>query len=423
MPYLDIVGVTSFNTTFFSCGAFLTAEREADYIWAMQQFATLFEGLSLPSTLVTDRELALMNAIHTVFPHSVNLLCVWHIQKNVMARCRKEFANQELWQEFQGHLSRLFKSQSAGTFEAAWNEFRAKFGLDSQPVQYIQSRWMPYKTHFISAWADEYLHLGETNTSRVEGSHSLLKRYLQTSTGDLKTMVERCSMAIEEQRSAHDRAIGFETANLPHTFSHAIFSQVVCKVSRYCLKIVNREFKFAIQARQGVQRPPCTGKLQRTMALPCEHQLLDFLTACEPIPMSSIGKHWWITDCGIHDTLGPVNEPIDEVLDAFGEKYANWPASRQAAARALLHDTMHGPGPSFREPLVQRTRGRPVGATAQNEPANSTRRDPSAFEHVAAQVGDNRSRNRCSRCAQPGHNSRRCPRAGINVPDADREDA
>ena len=42
-----------------SCGAFLAAEREADYTWAMQQFAKLFEGLSLPITLVTDRELAL----------------------------------------------------------------------------------------------------------------------------------------------------------------------------------------------------------------------------------------------------------------------------------------------------------------------------------------------------------------------------
>jgi len=140
--------------------------------------------------------------------------------------------------------------------------------------------------------------------------------------------------------------------------------------------------------------------------------------------MHAINRHWWIVDWEEPNPLLPVNEAIEVIegllVDVL-DRWEDWPASRQVAARAVLEDTVNGPGPRFREPLVQRTRGRPVGANAQHAPANSTRRDPSAFEHVEAQVGDNRARNRCSRCMQRGHNARRCQQAAANVPDEARE--
>ncbi|KAI8568844.1 hypothetical protein RHMOL_Rhmol02G0231900 [Rhododendron molle] len=46
---------------------------------------------ALPVVIVTDRELALRNAIRIVFPHATNLLCRFHISKNVLAKCRKIF--------------------------------------------------------------------------------------------------------------------------------------------------------------------------------------------------------------------------------------------------------------------------------------------------------------------------------------------
>jgi len=37
---------------------------------------------------VTDRDLALMNAVKTVFCECTNLLCRFHIDKNVKANCK-----------------------------------------------------------------------------------------------------------------------------------------------------------------------------------------------------------------------------------------------------------------------------------------------------------------------------------------------
>lgn len=42
-----------------------------------------------PVVVVTDKEVAMMNAIFAVFPSATYLLCRWHINKNVLAKCKK----------------------------------------------------------------------------------------------------------------------------------------------------------------------------------------------------------------------------------------------------------------------------------------------------------------------------------------------
>ncbi|XP_077246031.1 protein FAR1-RELATED SEQUENCE 5-like [Tasmannia lanceolata] len=76
MPLLDIVGVTSFNSSFYSCFAFLQKEEREDYVWALTMFNDMLDNVSRPTVIVTDRELALMRAIKIVFPGAMNLLCV-----------------------------------------------------------------------------------------------------------------------------------------------------------------------------------------------------------------------------------------------------------------------------------------------------------------------------------------------------------
>ncbi|XP_028124692.1 PKS-NRPS hybrid synthetase CHGG_01239-like [Camellia sinensis] len=70
MPLLDIIGVSSFNI--------LDKEGEEDYVWALQMFSKILGPIGHPSVIVSDRELALMNAIQVVFPTTKNLLCVSH---------------------------------------------------------------------------------------------------------------------------------------------------------------------------------------------------------------------------------------------------------------------------------------------------------------------------------------------------------
>ncbi|XP_052726205.1 uncharacterized protein LOC108332571 [Vigna angularis] len=69
LPLLEIVGMTSTGLTFSTTFAFLSTERQSNFTWALEKLKGLFltsEGG--PKVVVTDRYLALMNAIANVFP-------------------------------------------------------------------------------------------------------------------------------------------------------------------------------------------------------------------------------------------------------------------------------------------------------------------------------------------------------------------
>lgn len=73
MPLLNIVGFAALNTTFHLRFAFIRGEQEENDEWALQQLKMYLP--IAPKILLTDRELALMNAIDKAFPDAQNLLC------------------------------------------------------------------------------------------------------------------------------------------------------------------------------------------------------------------------------------------------------------------------------------------------------------------------------------------------------------
>ena len=65
--------------TFLVCFAYIECEQEDNYSWALDKLKGFMDDNMLPSVIVTDGEVALMNAIQNVFPTATHLLCRWHI--------------------------------------------------------------------------------------------------------------------------------------------------------------------------------------------------------------------------------------------------------------------------------------------------------------------------------------------------------
>lgn len=99
MPMLHIIGVIACNTSFTVAVAFIREETEMYYRWALEQLAEFYDEMQ-PLTITIDRELALMTALPATFLTSAHLLCVWHINKNILANCRKYFGPTEDWDTF-----------------------------------------------------------------------------------------------------------------------------------------------------------------------------------------------------------------------------------------------------------------------------------------------------------------------------------
>ncbi len=91
MPLLDILGYTGLNHTFFAAFVFLSGETEEDYSCALKMLREVMNvhEISFPGVIVTDRDQRLMNTVRDIFPQSQNLLCGWHINKNVLSYGRE----------------------------------------------------------------------------------------------------------------------------------------------------------------------------------------------------------------------------------------------------------------------------------------------------------------------------------------------
>ena len=75
-------------------------ETEDDYFWALIRVKGVFLLNRLPGVVVTDRELALMSAIQIILGDAFNFLCIWHIEKNIVANLKKHFRTNEGWEQF-----------------------------------------------------------------------------------------------------------------------------------------------------------------------------------------------------------------------------------------------------------------------------------------------------------------------------------
>ena len=70
--------------TFSIAFAYLEGECLNHVVWGLQWFQGFFlKREALPGVIVTDRDLALMNAVKIVFSESTNLLCRFHIDNNM----------------------------------------------------------------------------------------------------------------------------------------------------------------------------------------------------------------------------------------------------------------------------------------------------------------------------------------------------
>ncbi|KAL4590600.1 hypothetical protein LXL04_003537 [Taraxacum kok-saghyz] len=175
---------------------------------------------------MTNRELALMNAIKKVFPNTTNLLCIWHIEKNVLAHCKKHF-DAEGFDNFMASWINVAYSTTTTMFEYNWAEFELSYQAKKVALEYIKKTWLPWKEMFVSAWTDNYLHLGNHASSRAEGAHAKLKLYLQVSTGGFQGVKEKIFLAITNEFNEIKVKLAYEKMHVLHICDVPVFKELL----------------------------------------------------------------------------------------------------------------------------------------------------------------------------------------------------
>ena len=110
---------------------------------------------------------------------------------------KQHFSTNDEYQEFLQLWNQLIYSTTEDDYSNRLAEIEKRYPLP--PIRYIKETWLIYKEKFIVAWTQQYLHLGNSATSRVEGSHAFLKKHIGAASGDMLTVFERISQALQAQ--------------------------------------------------------------------------------------------------------------------------------------------------------------------------------------------------------------------------------
>lgn len=380
MPLLDMVGVDACQRSFCIAFAFLNGEEEEDYAWALERLQSLYEvcNARLPSVVLTDRCFAAINAVTTVFPSAVSLLCLWHTNKAVLSYCLPIFTLQEHlaagiaataakkgtisegWVDFYNFWHSIMQSPTEVIFNERVMAFEEKYLPNHiEEIAYMKKTWLePYKEKLVKAWVDQHMHFGNTATSRVEGIHALLKSYLKTSKYDLFDVWRSIKHAVENQLSELQSTQARQHTRKPtEHLSSDLFSAIHGWVSHEAIKKVEEQRKLLEKTDPPVSLV-CTKTFTRSYGLPCVHKIKSLQDQRQGLQVDDFHQQWHLLRKGTQP------RPILE--------------------------------PSRVESAIQ---------TQSNIAQSSTQREPSAFERVE------HAQPKCSRCHRVGHprSSKACP--------------
>ncbi|KAL5165118.1 Protein FAR1-RELATED SEQUENCE 5 [Glycine soja] len=251
LPLLDFVGMTPTGMTFYAGFVNLEGERLNNVVWALERFQGIFLRCdALPGVIVTDRDLTLMNVVKFVFPECTNLLCSFHINKNVKAKCKS------LIEYVMDAWGTLVDCPS----EQQFDEWLKKFEMVCSPwpmfVDYVKETWIiPHKKKFVTTWTNKVMNLRNTTTNNVWDA--------------MNNMMTLQHMEIKAS---------FETS------THVVGHRLLGMVSRYALNQIAAEFECVHYAGKNPFTFDCV--MRSTHGLPCACELSKYVVGF--IPLDSI---------------------------------------------------------------------------------------------------------------------------------------
>ncbi|XP_021996264.1 PKS-NRPS hybrid synthetase CHGG_01239-like [Helianthus annuus] len=198
-PKTDVVvGLTSTNKSFCIAHAVICKERRDNFVWVLERIKSMLHECMMPRVIVTDRELALINACAKVFPNASRFLCRFHIEQNICKHCKQGF-NKLDREKFLSYWRRVCDSASEPMYKYNLDKLYNRLVVANRErvFNYVYENWLKYyKEMFVCALTNKCRNFGQRTTNRVESQHANLKRYLTR--GSSLERIARCVIDIVE---------------------------------------------------------------------------------------------------------------------------------------------------------------------------------------------------------------------------------
>jgi hypothetical protein len=357
MYLFQVTGVTDQKSLANFGFGLINNEREGGFMWLCETLESFRIALDVkaPSVVITDKEIALKNAVAWVWPRTQQQLCVYHINAHIRARIVKHWkgpadsdddeangpeaadrlgdnrpdddllareAVQEEAEEgiltaaselgddysrdgmFNAWKKVIYAPKESG-FETAWASFNKSFSQSQGGIiQYISNEYMPFREQWAKCFIDRYRNYGQRVNSPVETAHKDLKSYLLKGTADLLTLHECIiQMLAKKERDYNNKAAEMEMRLRRAFLGKLWLGTLTTEISYTAVDLLAREHRRAAAAMPSHLRPnpepllPCRFDectFTQQYGLPCAHYILGQLEASQPLTKDVIHARWWL---------------------------------------------------------------------------------------------------------------------------------
>ncbi|CAN1248903.1 PKS-NRPS hybrid synthetase cheA [Linum perenne] len=135
-PLVELIGITPVGKSFTIAYVIMKDESIDIYKWVLEKLKMLVEEDSVPNVIVTDPELGLLAAIKETFPHSVHLLCIWHISADVETRAKNMVKDGQLGKNIKNRWWKdVLEASTDVEFHSGWEDFQKTWSGHGAPLE------------------------------------------------------------------------------------------------------------------------------------------------------------------------------------------------------------------------------------------------------------------------------------------------
>jgi hypothetical protein len=285
---------TVLHTSFYVVFCFTAKKIIENYCWILTQLRALYMRLNVSNSriIVIDMKKDFMLAMQMIFSSSSHLLCIWHINNNVVVNCKRSFSTKKAWFEFHNHWKSMIYAHSKKEFWENWRIFTNKYhSFYEECVKYLLITYITnYRQRFVKCYNNKMLHFDITVSSRDERKHAVLKRHLDSSIDDLKTMIDEINFLLMNEY--HNYLLKFEEAKmrLSMKLNKSIYQRLIAHVTSHVLKMIDKQYKLLIN--QSIALSFCTNVFTIIIELSCNHRIQNRLFDEEFLTLKNVHSHW-----------------------------------------------------------------------------------------------------------------------------------
>ncbi|KAK9681565.1 hypothetical protein RND81_10G011300 [Saponaria officinalis] len=137
-----LVGINNHRSNIMFGCAFLSDEKTETFEWLFNAFNESMGEDVIPTSIFTDQDLAITNAIEKVYPSSNLRLCQWHIHQNAISHFGSLKHDRTFQQAFNKCLNGCY---SEAEFEDTWGTMVEEYGLHNnmwfQRLYGLKEKW------------------------------------------------------------------------------------------------------------------------------------------------------------------------------------------------------------------------------------------------------------------------------------------